>query len=123
MSLNSTIRIPQVTGTLAYVDLYEIVQDLEGASSPVYRAKKIGSRFGDVVVRPLPPGLEAAEDLFRQMREGFQRIGALATRIRFTYLDVKSHSLLRCFRNITANPLASNASPSLSRKAIRTCSN
>ena len=77
MSLNSTIRIPQVTGTLAYVDLYEIVQDLEGASSPVYRAKKIGSRFGDVVVRPLPPGLEAAEDLFRQMRGGFQRIGAL----------------------------------------------
>ena len=66
-----------MTGTLAYVDLYEIVQDLEGASSPVYRAKKIGSRFGDVVVRPLPPGIQAEENLYRHMKEGVSRIAAM----------------------------------------------
>lgn len=77
MSLSNTIKIPVEAGLLAYVDLYEIVQDLEGTASPVYRAKKIGSRFGDVVVRPLPPGIESDKELFLQVKEGFQRIGSL----------------------------------------------
>ena len=77
MSKDTTIRIPQVTGTLAYVDLYEIVQDLDGASSPVYRAKKIGSRFGDVVVRPLPPGIQSEAELYARIREAISRIAAL----------------------------------------------
>ena len=77
MNKDTTIRIPHVTGTLAYVDLYEIVQDLDGASSPVYRAKKIGSRFGDVVVRPLPPGIQTETEVFGQIREAISRIASL----------------------------------------------
>lgn len=68
---------PAVAGTLAYVDLYEVVEVMKGVSSPLFRAKKIGARFGDVVVRPLPMELVANAEQLEKVRQGFLRLVAL----------------------------------------------
>ena len=68
---------PAVAGTLAYIDLYEIVEVMKGVSSPLFRAKKIGARFGEVVVRPLPAELVANAEQLEKVRQGFLRLVAL----------------------------------------------
>ena len=66
-----------VAGTLAYIDLYEIVEVMKGVSSPLFRAKKIGARFGEVVARPLPMELVANAEQLEKVRQGFLRLVAL----------------------------------------------
>jgi len=75
--IKAAAQKPTVAGTLAYVDLYEIVEVMDGASSPLFRAKKIGARFGEVVVRPLPPELVANAEQFGKVKSGFQRLVSL----------------------------------------------
>ena len=74
---SSSTSTASVSETLAYIDLYELVQDMHGSASPLFKAKKIGSRFGDVVVRPLPPGIVEDREAFGILKEGFQRIVSL----------------------------------------------
>lgn len=74
MAENSPDAVSAPQGPLAFIDLLEIVSEIPEATCPLYRARRIGGRLEEVVVRPFTREAVGGEDGVERVRRSVHRL-------------------------------------------------